>query len=50
MQRTIALAWGAAIIMVALLNVVEVLPDWATLTAILTLPFASAVTNRRGSC
>ncbi|NCP19664.1 MAG: hypothetical protein GW855_10970 [Erythrobacter sp.] len=39
--------WGAAIILVALLNIADVLPDWTTIAAILTLPFVAAATGMR---
>jgi hypothetical protein len=41
--------WGAAIMAIALLNIIDVLPDWTTLTAILTAPFFFAVTGARCS-
>lgn len=43
MTRTRALLWGVAVIAIALLNIVDVLPDWTTIAAILTAPlFLSA--------
>lgn len=38
MTNKTALAWGAGIMMIALLNIIDVLPDWTTIAAILTLP------------
>ena len=38
MTRTRALFWGIAVIAIALLNIVDVLPDWTTFAAILTAP------------
>ncbi|WP_299308723.1 hypothetical protein [uncultured Croceicoccus sp.] len=37
--KHIAMAWGLAVIVVAVINILDVLPDWATFAAILTLPF-----------
>ncbi len=31
--------WGLAVLAVALLNIADVLPDWTTFAAILTLPY-----------
>lgn len=39
--------WALAVITVAVLNIVEVLPDWITIAAVLTLPFFAAVTRTR---
>ena len=39
MKAIAPVLWGAAVIIVALLNIADVLPDWATIAAILTLPF-----------
>lgn len=42
--------WAFAVIAVAVLNIVDVLPDWTTIAAVLTLPFMAATTrNRCGS-
>ena len=41
MKRTVAIAWGAAVLSVALLNIADVLPDWATFAAVMTLPFVA---------
>lgn len=41
MKRTVAIAWGTAVLAVAVLNIVDVLPDWATFAAVLTLPFVA---------
>ncbi|MEL7729803.1 hypothetical protein AAG612_09710 [Citromicrobium bathyomarinum] len=42
MTRNIQLLWGALILVVALLNIVDVLPDWATFAAVLSLPLMTA--------
>ncbi|MCD1622364.1 hypothetical protein [Citromicrobium bathyomarinum] len=47
MKAIAPVLWGAAVIIVALLNIVDVLPDWATIAAILTLPFLSVATGTR---
>jgi hypothetical protein len=39
--------WGIAVLLVAILNIVGVLPDWTTIAAILTLPFVAAMTGMR---
>ena len=39
--------WGFAVVIVAVLNILDVLPDWTTIAAILTLPFASVVAGTR---
>lgn len=42
MTNRTAMAWGAAIVAVGLLNIADILPDWTTIAAVLTLPlFAS---------
>lgn len=38
MTNKTAILWGAAILLVAILNILDVLPDWATFVAVLTLP------------
>lgn len=38
--------WGLAILCVGLLNIAGILPDWTTITAILTLPFFAVATGR----
>ena len=43
MPKIHAILWAAAILFVALLNIVDVLPDWATIAAVLTLPFMAAL-------
>jgi len=49
MSRRAARNWGIAVGAVALLNIVDVLPDWTTIAAILTLPFFAAIhANRSG--
>ena len=42
------LAWAAAILSVALLNIFDILPDWTTYVAILTLPLLAALDARKG--
>lgn len=52
MNRISPFVWGAAVVFVALLNIAGILPDWTTITAILTLPFLasrSAMACRRRS-
>jgi len=39
MNHTGALVWAFAVIAIALLNIVDVLPDWTTIAAVLTAPF-----------
>lgn len=39
MIHTRALIWGTAVMAIALLNIVDVLPDWTTIAAVLTAPF-----------
>lgn len=39
--------WAFAVIGVAVLNVIEVLPDWTTVAAVLTLPFMAATARNR---
>jgi len=41
MDRKTAFAWGAGIMVIALLNIIDVLPDWTTFAAILTVPFVA---------
>ena len=45
MSRKIAMLWATAILTVALLNIVDVLPGWATIAAVLTLPFVAMTTG-----
>jgi len=47
MKPVTPLLWGAAVVIVALLNIVDVLPDWMTFAAILTLPFVAVSTGMR---
>ena len=47
MSRKVSFAWGAVVIAVALLNIADVLPDWTTIAAILTLP---VMATRQGRC
>lgn len=42
MNRKLVAGWALAVAMVAVLNILDVLPDWATLTAVLTLPALGA--------
>ncbi|MXO68985.1 hypothetical protein [Pelagerythrobacter marinus] len=37
--------WAIAVVTVALLNIADVLPDWATIAAILTLPFMATLSG-----
>lgn len=47
MPKTYLFTWGLAVGLIALLNIVEALPDWTTIAAVLTLPlFASAAGMR----
>lgn len=39
MLRKYALVWAAIVLAIAVLNILDVLPDWATFAAILVLPF-----------
>lgn len=39
--------WGLAVGLIAVLNILEVLPDWTTITAVLTLPFVACATGMR---
>lgn len=39
--------WGVAVLIVGLLNIAGILPDWTTIAAILTLPFAATATGMR---
>ena len=41
--RNIHLLWGVLIVVVALPNIVDVLPDWATIAAVLSLPLTTAI-------
>ncbi|MBT0670020.1 hypothetical protein HT136_16770 [Novosphingobium profundi] len=50
MNRNVSLAWGAAVIGVALLNIADILPDGATILAILTLPALAVLRSRKGLC
>ena len=43
MTRNIQILWGVLIVVVALLNIVDVLPDWATPAAVLSLPLMTAL-------
>ncbi|MEL7782109.1 hypothetical protein AAG607_03635 [Citromicrobium bathyomarinum] len=44
MKTVTQLQWGAVVILVALLNIAGVLPDWTTFAAIVTLPYV-AISN-----
>lgn len=50
MSYKTSILWALAIMGVALLNVFEILPDWTTIAAILTLPAMAAVRVRKGRC
>ena len=39
--------WAFAVIAVGALNILDVLPDWTTIAAVLTLPFMAATTRNR---
>ena len=39
MKNIVPYLWGLAVLAVALLNIADVLPDWTTFAAILTLPY-----------
>jgi len=47
MSRNVSLLWGGGVIAVALLNIAEVLPDWTTIAAILTMPAMVALRIRK---
>lgn len=47
MKRKSAYLWGAAVVAVGLLNIFDVLPDWTTIAAVLTLPFVASATGMR---
>ena len=44
MKNIVPSLWGLAVLAVALLNIADVLPDWTTFAAILTLPYV-AISN-----
>jgi len=50
MSRKVSILWALAILGVALLNIADILPDWTTIAAILTLPAMAAVRIRKGRC
>lgn len=41
------LIWGGVVMAIAVLNILDVLPDWTTIAAVLTLPFMASVAQRR---
>ena len=43
MPKIHTILWATAVLCVAVLNIIDVLPDWATFAAVLTLPFMSAL-------
>jgi hypothetical protein len=43
-------AWAGAILGVAVLNIIEVLPGWTTMAAILTLPFVMSARRPHRRC
>ena len=49
MPKIHAILWAAAVLCVAVLNIIDVLPDWATFAAVLTLPFMAAL-NASACC
>jgi len=42
MKNIVPYLWGLAVFAVALLNIADVLPDWTTFAAILTLPYVAS--------
>lgn len=48
MPKIHAILWAAAVLCVAVLNIIDVLPDGATFAAVLTLPFMAAL--NAGAC
>ena len=42
MKNIVPYLWGLAVLAVALLNIADVLPDWTTFAAILTLPYVAS--------
>ena len=46
MPRNYTLPWVAALVTIALLNIFDILPDWTTITAALTLPVLMAAGSR----
>ena len=47
-QKFLNLVWAAAILGVALLYIVDILPDWSTYLAIFTLPLLAILNRRNG--
>ena len=47
-RRIRTLAWAAAILAVALLNIFDILPDWTTYVAVFTLPLLAVLDHRSG--
>lgn len=45
MPRKIAIVWTAVVLGIAVLNILDVLPDWTTVAAVLTLPLVSAASG-----
>ena len=50
MPRNYTLPWVAALVTIALLNIFDILPDWTTITAALTLPVLMAAGSRAKCC
>ena len=50
MKNIVPYLWGLAVLAVALLNIADVLPDWTTFAAILTLPSAGVALRGRVGC
>ncbi|MFT4057218.1 MAG: hypothetical protein QM681_22125 [Novosphingobium sp.] len=42
MNRKLVPIWAVGVTIVAVLNILDVLPDWATFAAVLTLPVLSS--------
>lgn len=47
MNRKLARNWAAGVAVVASLNILGVVPNWTTLAAVLSLPFALSSTASR---
>lgn len=47
MPKLTLLLWALAVGAIALLNIVEALPDWTTIAAVLTLPFFAGAARMR---
>lgn len=47
MNRKLVSIWALGVTLIAALNILDVLPDWTTFAAILTLPFFSPACGPR---